>query len=300
MRHLVTVTGGHCCRPAQRIHSIPTLSAGKQHHPTPPHPGSQQGGPSLLRDYQPNCSGPSATFPGLPGYQKQCFKEKSEWKHWHLENKAWVNFVHRHTNILPRQSPACGTLPPQSLLRPPSPPMRGLASPPELGSSRLGMAWTLSQAEPTLHTTLGQSCRPAKLSSVSTRPGLIPSRVRNPLGKKRGGAAGIDKFKACHASSPPAALHPTTFLPPPHSPGINCPSLPPLQEEWRDPVSPSFYLPSSCHTNQGAGAPGGHAGAALPEVKFPFPRRQQLKGCPPRGHGGNPQGNSPHHSSPQT
>lgn len=143
------------------------------------------------------------------------------------------------------------------------------------------------------------SAREAKFSFHKTRP--HPLAGSQPSGKKKGGgAAGIDKFKACHASSPPAALHPTTFLPPPHSPGINCPSLPPLQEEWRDPVSPSFYLPSSCHTNQGAGAPGGHAGAALPEVKFPFPRRQQLKGCPPRGHGGNPQGNSPHHSSPQT
>lgn len=179
--------------------------------------------------------------------------------------------------------------------------MRGLASHPDLGSTRLGMAWTLSQAEPTLHTTLGQSCRPAKLSSVSTRPGLIPSRVRNPL-KKKGGGGGCWHWQVQGLPCQQPTCSPAPHCLPSSSsfPGHQLPNAASSTEERRDPVSPGFYPPSSCHTNQGAGAPGATQSSALPEVKFPFPRRQRLKGRPPRGHRGNPQGNCPHHSSPQT
>ncbi|CAD7671089.1 unnamed protein product [Nyctereutes procyonoides] len=116
MKHSVTVSWGHCCRPTQGIHSIPAHSAGKHHHPTSP------------RKLAPN------------------LEEKSKvGEHCHLGNKVWFGFVYRHTHILPQQ--------------------------------------------------------PQPLSSVSTRPGLIPTWVCNPLKKK-------------------GDLYATAFLPD-HSPGIN-------------------------------------------------------------------------------
>lgn len=92
------------------------------------------------------------------------------------------------------------------------------------------------------------SAREAKFSFHKTRP--HPLAGSQPSEKKGGGvAAGIGKFKVCHASSPPAALHPTAFLPPPHSRGINCPMLLPPQKSGEIP-SPlaSTRLPPATQT----------------------------------------------------
>lgn len=112
--------------PRVHIQSPPSPQASKT---TPPHPESQQGVPLLLHDYRHNRTS-QGRCQLSQAYQKQCFKrmdnlervkgrrkgrvssqkklarnleEKSKGEHCHLENKAWVNFVPRHTNILPRQ-----------------------------------------------------------------------------------------------------------------------------------------------------------------------------------------------------
>ncbi|XP_027436366.2 uncharacterized protein LOC113914941 [Zalophus californianus] len=324
----------HCCRPTQGTHPIPTLSTGKQHHPIPPRVSAGRAFPPSRLPTQPNFSGPSATFPGLPGYQKQCFKrmdnlkkirrrrrksrvssqklapnleEKSKGEHCHLENKVWVNFVRRHTNILPQQPQPVrhqapqqltvldGTLPPQITSETTLTSNKGSGLTPRPGFHQAGhdLDPVPGRTKITYHPGPELSA-PPRLSSVSTRPGLIPTRGRNPLKEK--GAAGIDKFKVC----PPAALHPTAFLPD-HSPGINCPVPLPLQQRWRDPASSRFCLPPPTQTRT-LGLARATQGSALLEVKFPFSSRQLksgLKGCPPLGYCGNCQRNSPHHTFPK-
>lgn len=136
--------------------------------------------------------------------------------------------MRRHTN-----NRLDGTLPPQSLLTPPTP-------------TRC-LAWTLSQAKPVLHTTLGQRGQPREASSVSTRPGLIPRRGRNPLERKGGcwqcrQVQGLPSRPTCSYTPLPAFL---IILP-----SINRPVPLPLQQGGRNPVSSSFYLPSSSPTNR--------------------------------------------------
>lgn len=138
-----------------------------------------------------------------------------------------------------------GTSPPESLLRPPSPPARGSGLTPRPGFHPPDWAWPgpFSRAQPSYIPPWARAGSPAKLSSISTRPGLIPRRVHTLCLEKKG-AAGIAS-KVC-PPGPPAALHPTAFLPH-HSQGINCPSPSGLQQVWRDPRSArllsAFLLP---------------------------------------------------------
>ena len=321
-----TLSWCRCCRPTQGAHLTAPLRQ--------PHPRVSAGRafpPSQLPT-RPNFSGPSGIFPGLPRYQKSCFKrvdnlrkvkrrrrsrvssqklapnpeEKCKGEHCHLENKVRVSSVRRHTNILPRSprpsdirrhTNSCldGTLPPRSLLRPPSLPPGGLASHPAPGSTRLSMAWALSQAKPKLLPPRARAVSPTKLSSVSTRPGLIPTRGRNPL--KKNGAASIDKFKVC-PPSPPAALGPTAFLPDlGRASTAQFRSLSSKAGETLLLLS-AFPLP---HKPGNLGLAGATQGSALIQIKFPFSRRQrqpQQTGCPPLGHCGHCPRNSPRHSFP--
>lgn len=95
------------------------------------------------------------------------------------------------------------TLPPESLLRPPSPPTRGSGLTPRPGLG-LGPSPRPSQSYIPPWARAGS---PAKLSSISTTPGLIPRRVHTLCLEKKG-AAGIDKFKVC----PPGPLRPCAPL----------------------------------------------------------------------------------------
>lgn len=92
-------------------------------------------------------------------------EEKSKGEHCHLENKVRVNFV--RLQLPPENIPVTawtGTLPPHSLPR--------TTLTPRPGFHQAGPGWTLSRAEPDLHTALGQSCQPreAKCSFHHTRP----------------------------------------------------------------------------------------------------------------------------------
>lgn len=145
------------------------------------------------------------------------------------------------------------------------------------------------------------SAREAKFSFHKTRPHPLAGSQPS---EKKGGGGGCWHWQVQGLPCQQPTCSPAPHCLPSSSsfPGHQLPNAASSTEERRDPVSPGFYPPSSCHTNQGAGAPGATQSSALPEVKFPFPRRQRLKGQgrPPRGHRGNPQGNCPHHSSPQT
>lgn len=163
-----------------------------------------------------------------------------------------------------------GTSPPESLLRPPSPPARGSGLTPRPGFHPPDWAWPgpFSRAQPSYIPPWARAGSPAKLSSISTRPGLIPRRVHTLCLEKKG-AAGIAS-KVC-PPGPPAALHPTAFLPH-HSQGINCPSPSGLQQVWRDPRS-AFLLLLPGH---------GPRGAAPSEAKFLLPQAATAwTACPP-------------------
>lgn len=117
-----------------------------------------------------------------------------------------------------------------------------------------GLAWTLSQADSKLHTTLGQSCQPREAKLFPQDQASSPGGFTTLCLEKKG-AAGIDKFKDC-TPCPPAALRPKAFLPD-HFQGINCP-LPPGLQQGGETVSPLYLLlslPSSFHTNQGLPQP---------------------------------------------
>lgn len=226
-------------------------------------------------------------------------EEKSKGTHCHLENKAWVNFVQRQTSCL--SSPACRTCS--------APHQQPLRMAPYLLNHSLGhphrrpgvwphtqtsvppdWAWPGPSPRPSQNyiPPWARAVSPVKLSSISTRPGLIPRRVHNPLSGKKG-AAGIDKFKVC-PPGPPAALHPTAILPG-HFQGINRPKS--TQSSVRI-AKPSVSSTSSFYTIQGTGgALGPRRSGTLPDGKLPFSNRQQqrlawkaagLEGCrpPPR------------------
>lgn len=162
------------------------------------------------------------------------------------------SILSRHTNIQPQQllptepkrrhtSKRSGWhLTSCTILRPPSPPTRDLASP---GPG-------CQQAGPKLHTTLGRSRQPgeAKLSFHKTRP--HPQEGSQPFVWKNRGLLVLTSSSPCS----PVALHPTACLRD-HFQGINCPIPPSHQEGWQDsqPLSPfpvsDFLFPHKLGTS---------------------------------------------------
>lgn len=122
MRHSGTLSWCRCRRPLQGTHLIPPSPQAGNTPPTHPRVSARRDFFPFTLPTQPNFSGPLATFPSLPRYQKPYFKrmdnlekvkkrrarmssqklapnleEKSKEEHCHLENKVWVNFVCGHT-----------------------------------------------------------------------------------------------------------------------------------------------------------------------------------------------------------
>lgn len=134
---------------------------------------------------------------------------------------------------------------------------------------------------------------PAKLSSVSTRPGLIPMRGRNPLKKK--GAAGIDKFKVCPPGPPAACTRLSSFLIILLALTAQFHFLSSKGAEIPSPLA-SICLPPPTQT-RALGLPGPTQGQRPPRGQVPL--QKAAIAWPPLGPCGNCQRNSPHHSSPQ-
>lgn len=139
-----------------------------------------------------------------------------------------------------------GALPPESLLEPPLPPTW---VPPN-------WAWPGPSPRPNQSyiPPWARAVSPAKLSAISTRPGLIPKRVHNPLsGKKRGLLVSTSSSSALPAH---LRAYPTACLPPRSLSGHHLPIPPGTAGVARPSVSVPHLLlslPSSFHADQGMG-----------------------------------------------
>lgn len=135
-----------------------------------------------------------------------------------------------------------------------------------------GLAWTLSQADSKLHTTLGQSCQPREAKLFPQDQASSPGGFTTLCLEKKG-AAGIDKFKDCT----PAHLQP--YVPKPsfliifRASTAHCHLV---SSRVARPSVPSTFsylcLPPSTQT-RGSRSP--RRSGTLAEVKGPFSNRQR-------------------------